>query len=423
MTSVMLKNSIGTNFLSELQTKVKFDTLNGTEIKKPEPASSGIINPSKSGETDTLGESLPPIVSEHPDLRKHVGVLMSKDDYVERFIKIPRELFEDPNWKGLRLKYQRLYLIILENVAYRARIYKHNGNTIPVAPGQFCVSFRRLAEIFNQDVKWKDERIDAPLVQRAVSVFAKFGFSIHESIHGIMRITITQRELCEHFKRQTDTPSDTQPIQNRYTNEERKERKDIKETIDRADALDSSLLYKEKEEDKKQPSVFKPQSKPKDISPEKQKEFDILWAFIVKNSMSDGHTPNKKKGIIEKDVLAWMSKYDAKTIFECLKLTLKCVPKSSWPGYMTTILSKNVVAKKDNIQINDEFLNEIMKTHKCLHLENTKQYVTDKIKHVDYQKNTSPDQFKDMILRSLEMAGNYEYREQNQREEEYEDDY
>lgn len=425
MTSVMARDIFGPSFLNELQTKVNFDNVKESENKKPEIVVSGSEDKTGSlvDKPQLNGNHYTPIIAEPLNFRKEIGGSVS-EEIVERFIKIPRELFEDPNWKGMRLKYQRLFLIILENASYTQRVYKHNGNTITVAPGQFCVSFRRLADIFNQDVKWKDERIDAPLVQRAVSVFSKFGFSIHESIHGIMRLTITQRELCAHFKKQTDTPSDTQPIQNRYTNEERKEGKELKETIDGANALDSSLLNNKKEEQKKGPSVFTPQAKPQNLSEEKQKHFAYLWKFIVENSMCEGKTSNGKPGIKEKDLMSWITKYEGKEILECLKMTLKVQPSKTWPGYVVSLFKKNVVTKKDNVQINDEFLNEIMKTHKCDHLENTKQYVTDNLKHTDYQKNTDPKLFKEMIMRSMQMASTYDQIEPEYRQEsEYEDDY
>ena len=419
----------------QLQTKVNFDNFNDIKNKKPEVGFSGVLTKTgNSGEITQLnGQSHSPIIAESPNFRKKIGSAMSEET-VERFIKIPRELFEDPNWKGMRLKYQKLFLLILEHVSYRTRIYKHNGNSITVFPGQLCISFRRLAELFNEDVKWKDERIDAPLVQRAVSVFTKFGFSIQETIHGIMRLSITQRELYEHFKKQTDTPSDTQPIHNRYTNEERKERKEVKETNDRADAPDRSfLLNNQKEENQESiPSVFDapepPTRKNQQLTSEQQKQYEDIWQYLCKTKMAEGSTvKNSKgrqiKGVTPQDVVTWLKTRPFKEIVEAIKSTKDANVQTNYPGYITTLFKKNVMAKKDNIQINDEFLQELMKTNKCVHLENHKQYVTDNLKHTDYQKNTDPQMFKEMILRSCEMAFSYSNKESEYETNEDYDDY
>lgn len=427
MTSVMLRDIVTKAVPNSLQSKVIFDTVQGVESKKPEIVVSGLKD--KTGDLvdkpQLNGTHYAPIIADPPIFRKEIGSAMSEEstETVERFIKIPRQLFEDPNWKGMRLKYQRLFLLILENAAYRPRIYKHNGNSITVSPGQFCVSFRRLAEIFNQDVKWKEERIDAPLVQRAVSVFSKFGFSIHESIHGIMRLTITQRELYEHFKKQTDTPSDTQPIQNRYTNEERKEGEDIKETIDRADR---SLLLNKKEEEQRTPSIFDAEPVPQnsELSEEKKKIIPELWKFAVNKRVTEGNTACPKPGIKQSDIVNWLKLYEAQDIADAIKIACDKQIKMTYGGYITKLLKEKVPKKKGNIEINDEFLKELMKTHQCTHLENHKQYVTDRVKHTDYQKNTDPKLFKEMIMASLVMAKNYENREPEHTEErEYEDDY
>ena len=421
MTSVMARDVFGPSFLNELQTKVNFDKVNGTEIKKPEPLNSGsekLIDPSLV-KLDKIAADTS-ILPQSPNLYKQTGDIVSD----EGFVKLPRSLWNDPQWKSCRAKYKLVFMTLLFNASYTQKTFNISNNLVSIGPGQFCTSMRNLIDLCNEGIKFKDDKVDKNIIERSVSLFIKIGFVRQEVRHGKSVFTITYPELYEHFQKQSETDSETIPRQHRDINEERKERKEIKETIDGASALDSSLLNNKKEEQKKGPSVFKPQSKPKDVSPEKQKEFNFLWEYIVKNSMSDGHTPNKKKGITEKDLAGWLSKYDIKTILECLKLTLKCVPEKSWPGYMTTILGKNVVAKKDNVQINDEFLKELMKTHKCAHLENTKQYVTDNLKRTDYQKNTDPARFKEMIMRSIEMSNTYDQIEPEYRQEsDYEDDY
>jgi hypothetical protein len=239
-----------------------------------------------------------------------------------------------------------------------------------------------------------------------------------------MRLTITQRELYEHFKKQTDTPSDTQPIQNRYTNEERKEGEDIKETIDRADR---SLLLNKKEEEQKGPSIFdvEPTPQANELSEENKKMLVELWKFANAKKVNEGNTSNGKPGIKQSDLVNWLKAgYEAKDIAEAIKISSGKQIRTNFGAYIVTLLKEKVPKKKGNIEINDEFLKELMKTHQCTHLENHKQYVTDRVKHTDYQKNTDHKLFKEMIMASLVMAKNYENREPEHTEErEYEDDY
>lgn len=386
MASVLLDTII----LNGLPSKPKFVRVNGIEAKKPEPVSSGdFLNRDLVGKSQVNGRDCTAILSDPPNFRKEIGESVS-EELVERFIKIPRELFEDPNWKGLRLKYQRLFLIILEQAAYRPRIYKYNGNSIPIAPGQFCVSFRRLAEIFNQDVKWKDERIDASLVQRAVSVFSQFGFSIHESIHGIMRITITQRELYEHFKKLTDTPSDTKPIQNRYTNEERKERKELEETID--GGFGSSLLNLE-EEIKKAPECS---------DQEKMSHVDVLWAFCIENLICEGKTKCGKPGIKKKDIEVWIKKYEPKEVLQCLKMVKDATIKMTYGGYVTKLLKDKIPQRESNLEEGRKIVEDIVKRNKMNHIELKQDYFIDLVSEEQSYYSLPKETLTNILKRSFE---------------------
>lgn len=429
MTSVLLLDPMLDDPENGLPSNVIFDKVQRVESKMPEIVVPGSDknNRNLANKSQLYGECDIPIIADPPNFCNEIGGIMSENS-VERFIKIPRQLFEDSNWKGLRLKYQKLFLIILEHVAYRPRIYKHNGNSITVAPGQLCVSFRRLADIFNEDVKWKDERIDAPLVQRAVSVFSKFGFSIHESIHGIMRITITHKELYEHFKNMTDTPSDTQPIQNRYTNEERKEGKerDIKETNrknedDGADAPDSSLLDFEKREEKKKSSIITPEISHGDLSPEKQKHYKFLWDFIVKNSMCHGQTSNGKPGVKQKDLMAWVTKYEGKEIFECLKITLEKIPNQTWPGYVTKLLVDKIPKKEEDSKNGKKLVEEYIKYHNIKHIDMKQDYFKDLISDESSYYNLPRHTLEAILNRSRERA--LEKEAEDQRFTDYDSDY
>lgn len=423
----------GTHFL---HSKANFDTVRDVKRKKAEIAVSAVLN--KTGNLTTKsqlnGNSHTPIIAESSNFRKEIGDFVSNDLEDGGFVRLPRSLLKSEIWRNLRLRQQKLFLYILEKAQWKPYVFKYNGQDIQLNPGDLCISYRGLAEDFNSNTRFRDEKIDVPFVQRAVSTFLKSGLTDTRTDTGIMVISVRYPGIYVSKNNETDTPTDTRTIHQRYTNEEQKEREDMKETIDRAIAPDRSfLLDKEKEEEKK-PSVFDaPQPstrKDKNLTDEQKKQYEWLWDYACKNQMAEGTTlKNAKgrqiKGITSQDLVTWLNTRPVKEIVEAMKTTKDANVQTNYPAYLVTLFKKNVVAKKDNIQINDEFLSELMKTHKCLHLENNKQYVTDNIKRTDYQKNSDPKMFKEMIMRSLEMAKDYDQRksEYSQDREYEEDDY
>jgi hypothetical protein len=422
MTSVMLRDIVSKAVPNELHSKVNFDRVQEIEMKKPESTNPGLKD--KTGDLvdkpQLNGIHYAPIVADSPNFRKEIGASMLD----EGFIKLPRSLFNDPNWKGMREKYRRVFIILLFHTSFTQRSFGIGANIITIGPGQFCTSIRTLVDLCNDGIKYKDDKVDKNIVERAVSLFTKIGLVRQEVRHGKSILTITQRELYEHFQRQTETASETRPRLDRDTNEEREEREDMKETIDR---VDRSPLLNKKEEEHKGPSIFdaepaSPQSK--ELSEENQKMLIELWKFAQSKKVNEGNTKSGKPGIKNIDLINWLkSGYEAKDIAEAIKIASNKEIRITFGAYITTLLKEKVPKKKGNIEINDEFLKEIMKKHPCNHLEVTKQYVTDKIKRVDYQKNTDPEAFKDMIFRSIEMSKNYEHREEDTtQEKEYDDD-
>lgn len=432
MSFAMLETLLPNVLPKQLQTKVNFDNVEEQTKKKPETAIPGVFT--KTGDladkSQLNGNHYTPIVAEPSNFRKEIGGSMSD----EGFVKLPRSLFNDPNWKGMREKYRRVFLVLLFHTSFTEKSFGIGANLITIGPGQFCTSIRNLVDLCNDGIKFKDDKVDKNIVERAVSLFTKIGLVRQEVRHGKSVLTITQRELYDHFQKQSETGSETRPRLDRDTNEERKEREDMKETIDRAIAPDrSSLLDKEKKEQEKKPSIFDapeaPTRKDQKLTPEQQKQYEDIWQFLCKSQMAEGTTTKNSKGklikgITPQDVVTWLKTRAFKEIVEAIKTTKDANVQTNYPAYLVTLFKKNVVAKKDNIQINDEFLNEIMKVHKCLHLENHKQYVTDRVKHTDYQKNSDPERFKEMIMASIDMARNYDSREvEYKQESEYDDDY
>lgn len=419
--------------INELQTKEGFDNVEEPSLEPAEETADSSNNTRDSGES-YYEQNCKFIVANSPDFRNKNGDIMQistnsiiqdqiqSDDSMKRFIKIPRELLEDYNWRSMRLKYQRIFLIILEEVSYRKREYKYNGHSIPILPGQLCISMRRLVETYNRDVKYKDEKIDLPLAQRAVSVFSKFGFSTHESIHGITLITITQRELYEHFKNQSDTPFDTEPIRNRYTNEEYKEGKKIDNVcvVETNDSNDKNNLSKKDATDTPDSidGAVAPDSSLSNLNPENQKRFEILWEYIIKYSMNYGCTSNKKPGIKKKDLEDWIIKYDPREILECLKMTLKASPSQTWPGYVNKLLRDKISKKESDAEHGRKVVEQIVNKNKMSHIEIMKDYFKDTISEEQVYYHLPQQTLEGILKRSFERAREMEIESRKRFQEE-----
>ena len=415
MTGVLFKQLSHIATSNPLPSKGIFDNVDSIETTKPEIGVSGFVQERDSAHENSHSGNLDtPIIASVPNFHKERGTFVSD----EGFIKLPRSLLVSDDWRGLTSKHQRLFLYILERVQYSPKIYKHNGIDIPVAAGQFCTTFRRFVVEFNQTVKFKDEKIDLPFLQRAVSKFARISGAIHESIHGISRITIVYPELYEHFKLINDTASDTESIQDRYTNEERKKERCLKETIDGAKALDSSPLNLEIEEEKKKaPSAHKPTNQPK-FTEEKQKHFEILWKFISEHGMAEGQTPNRKPGIKEKDLITWVSKFDASEIIECLKMTLKAVPSKTWPGYVSMLLKNRIPKKEADSAKGRKLVEGVIKKNNMKHIDLKKDYFKDLISDEQTYYHLPEDTLNAILKRSYERARDKEAEDKRQQEEE-----
>lgn len=392
-----------------------------TEKKTPESDNPGISKISKSATTDTntnkIGKSSAPIVSEITDLRKQVGELMDIEFSDEGFVKLPRSLLNDPNWQRMRLKYKMVFLTLLNHTSYTQRTYSISTNLITIGPGQFCTSIRNLVDLCNQGVIFNEDKIDKNIVERSVSLFTKVGLVRQEVRHKKCIFTITYPELYDHFKKQSETQTETRPRHNRDTNEERKERKDIEETIEGAVALDSSLINKKKEEGTKGPSVFTPET-PKTqskLSEEKQKHFHLLWEFVVKNKIAAGMTP--KPGIKEQDLINWLQKYQATEILECLKFAIKATITKTYGGYVTKLLKDRIPKQEEDSKQGRQFVEKFIKENGMKHIDLKKDYFKDLISDEQSYYYLPMDTLKAILKRSLERFNEQEERERRENQE------
>jgi hypothetical protein len=413
MTNVLLRDITEKSLPNRLPSKVIFDTLEITETTKPEIGVSGFVQTRDSVQESQLsGELDTPIIATAPNFHKERGVVMSD----EGFIKLPRSLLKSESWKNLRLKQQKLFLYILEKAIHTDYKYKYNGIDIPLVPGEYCVSLRRLVDDFNGTIRFKDEKIDLPFVQRAVSAFSKSGLSDTRSDTGITVIKITIPGIYDYQNTQADTRTDTDSIHLRYTNEERKEGEDKKETIDGAEALDSSLLNNLKKEEKKSPSAFQPSTQPK-FTEEKKKHFEFLWKFICEHGMVEGQTPNRLPGIKEKDLTTWLGKYEGKEIMECLKMTLKAEPSKTWPGYVTKLLRDRISKKEEDSKTGKRYVQDFIKTHNLKHIDMKQDYFKDLLSQEQTYYSLPDHTLQAILKRSCERAKEREAEDKRQQEE------
>ena len=408
------------NLCKQLLSKVSFNTGEIETKKRPESGNSGHIQTDSVHESDKMDNDIP-ILSHAPNSYKENGVSMSVDFSDEGFVKIPRSLFNDANWKGMREKYRRVFVVLLFHTAFTKQSFGIGANTITIEPGQFCTSIRNLVELCNDGIKYKDDKVDKNIVERAVSLFTKIGLVRQEVRHGKSILTITQLDLYEHFQKQTETANETRPRLDRDTNEERKEREELEETIDGPSALDSFLLDLEKEEQKKDLPVFKPQTPIPQISQEKQQHMKILWEFIEKNSMQEHKTKNRAPGIKEKDLSSWLVKYDGKEIMECLKMTIKAKPNKTWPGYVTKLLRDRIIKKEADAVTGRQMVEQIVKREKMTHIDLKQDYFVDLINKDQMYYYLNPEVLKGFLKRSFDRSKEHEAEERRQKE--YEDDY
>lgn len=140
----------------------------------------------------------------------------------EGHIEFPRSLYNNPHWKSMRNKYQKVFTTLLFNFRFKEKEFKIGQEIIKIQPGQFCSSIRNLIELCNEGVKFKEDKVDKNIVSRAVSLFARIGFVRHEVRQGKSIFTVTFPELYDYFKSVSETASETKVRQKRDTKEESK---------------------------------------------------------------------------------------------------------------------------------------------------------------------------------------------------------
>lgn len=205
------------------------------ETRKPEVVASGCLREESHSPCRPVGDKhaekgvTSPILAGHPYSDNNCGTAMSQDFPKEGYVKVPRSLWKNPIWQGCREKYKKVFMTLLFTAHFRKRTVSYQNNPIELLPGQHCASMRELVDLCNDGVRFKEDRVDKNIVERAVSLFTKIGLVRHDTSHGISLFTIVYGNIFD----QVETASETGPRQDRdspplptYIQEEREEREE-----------------------------------------------------------------------------------------------------------------------------------------------------------------------------------------------------
>lgn len=377
---------------NELQSNRIFDKVNIIKTKKPDPQRSGLTikNPSSMKLENITADKV--MLSESSNLHKQRGDFVSNEYHEYGFVRLPRNLLQSSGWRDLRMKQQKFFLYILQRVQFTPKKEKNNGKEIIVMPGQLFISYRSLVQDYNSNVKYKAEKIDLSFLQRAVSAFLANGWANTQTDTGITLITITQSDLYEHFKSLTDTQSDTETIQRRYNEKERKERKEeirLKEAIVVSPLSDKNKKEKEYQTEE---SVFS-DSKNKFRDPEFKESIEIIKMLVDKYKMP----------ITEKEIIRWVYKYTGYVVVSNMNLLIPKLNKVDRPGaWMETALKGDWAKLKKNEPINKKFAEDFRDKTNWSDLKINKKYCTIMSASYDLQFNFEPEIFKDILTSKYE---------------------
>jgi len=140
------------------------------------------------------------------------------------YIKIPRSLLFDPLWNSLSLLEQHIFLVILANTCYRPQKYNDHGVILDLEPGQFCTTYRELADLCKKKTT-KDH------VDRAIKKFALYHFLRQEVRHIKSVLTICHKDTYDLIVNSNETGFATTLRQDcdRIATEKNKDKKDKKD--------------------------------------------------------------------------------------------------------------------------------------------------------------------------------------------------
>lgn len=387
-----LKNLTASQFFINFQQKVNMNALEDDKMKKPEVVASGKCIDNSPIKTVINKNNTPPILPNEEVKHNENHVFIPEDSTIKGFVKLPRSLLLDARWQSMRMKYQKVFLTILQHASYSQKTYDIRTNLVTIGPGQLCVSIRQLVELCNEGVKYNDDKVDKNIIERSVSLFTKFGLVRQEVRHGKCVLTITYPEIYEQFKNVSEKACETRPRLDRDINEEREESKEVKETID------SFLLCGGGGRSVFEPEISKQQVQV--LNPEKQQKFDAVWKFAIQNRVVGQITHNGKPGISEKDLMQWFKAYEVDDIVEAIKMTAGKNIKTSFGAYITKLLRDKIPKKEIALKEGKAHVLKFIKQHKINSLDVKEDYFTDTLNNNEQYHYFLPVKTLDSILES-----------------------
>lgn len=219
------ENKVLWNHSNELHSIGVFDKVKSIN-EKPSALTEGIFEQNsdlRKSDTETSDKLS---ITETPNLYKHNGVSMSNSSI--GFFPLPRSLTSDLRYRNARLKYKWVLQTILDNAAFSKTTHSIGSNLVTIEVGQFCASERRLVDLCNQDINFKEDKVDKNIVRRAIHYLEKCQFVRQDVNQGRSIITITIPGFYGSNYLKTEPTFDIGPNLNRTIKEEGKEIKEDK---------------------------------------------------------------------------------------------------------------------------------------------------------------------------------------------------
>lgn len=124
----------------------------------------------------------------------------------EGWIKLHRKILDSPLWKDCNDSQRVVLITILLMASHKENRWIFKGQEYSVKPGQFVTSLKSISE---------QSGVNVGVVQRCLSKFEKYGFSISESTNKNRLITIENWDKYQGGDDDIDKATDKQPISNR----------------------------------------------------------------------------------------------------------------------------------------------------------------------------------------------------------------
>jgi hypothetical protein len=373
-----------------------------TRNKKPWAVTQGYKS-SDSGEEPLDGKSDISILAEPPNLYKQDGALMKNQGHVQ----IPRFIWNDPRWKNL----SPIKRAIFTEICFLSNWEPHNfdvfGKNILLTAGQYGTTLDSLIE------KMGGKKFFPRMtVWRALKLFSDYGWlrvqTVYKNLHlsdafsltsndrvssggsFLVRnakqrktiITILALNEYERSKTNDDTENvivtDTETVQKRYTNEERKERKEIKERTSLRAKRGSSFLSKNEKKEEK--FSFN------------EEDVELIETYFVEKCVKI------KTGALRR----WMSKYDKEIVLCTFGLMLESKePIGNHEGWMGKALQEDWAHLQGNNPINKKWFDDLVHPKKTEIWERKDAFVQNRINEDTFAFALPPETFQPAILNAL----------------------